>query len=1603
MKKLVQKFKSLPPEVRTLLAMAGLGTPFGILFFLQRYVFKGVSLLVLIIGLVIVVAVLGLVAWLVSRMFGRSAKRRQRKMESDLASGAESGQVAMSLRASVKANNEKFFTAIKDMRKLGISVYDLPWYVVIGDSGCGKTKLINEGGLTFSTGKPEGYQLGTLNYNWWFTEDAIFVDMAGRLCNPQDDTDYREWEAFLNTVGQGRKGYPINGVLLCISAEHLLQDSPEKHEADANTMLERLRDLQSKLGVTFATYLIITKCDKIVGFMPFFDRAERDITIKNQIFGFSRSGSFSELYDPERFGADFADVYARLNELRLRRLNDDADEHELGLAYSFPEEFRELKEPLQTYVRTLFPMIKNPRAVKNLIFRGVYFTSATQQGGLILRHLTQRLGEDAARQFQPLESLYPRPRPHFVKELLFRKVFPEYGLVFRNEQEVVRNRKLARALMISSGVLAVVLLVVLVISALRFGRLVAEPRVRAELACNFVAKPPEALARVGELRADVSLLRSSVWPTILSLGIGAQKPAQDLTRIQVGLFENAVLQPVLAATDEALRTVHITPDADAGPGTARFEDYLAALEAYLTWCGCASSKTLPDCLDYSSFEHLCGITPASPIPLLDHRDELLDQARDYFLTVQSLDEPANPARFLKRTGFDPQVTIRAALATVHTYAKHELLLSETSADLDIRSWMRVRNRCATIADAYAAMLGAGDQRIATEEQLNTFQETFSDNHAALVQAMQECTWEGQYVERGMRIPSLRDALRRQRQHWLNIQSGLLAAYDECQGDAGDAATRRLITGLMDGDAADLPGLNHELYQNIVAAGLASTSVPYRPELFEDEAFTQFVREVYDAEAFGYIVALKRDANGMQRDALELAPALQQVVRPVLDKVREQLGRLGSGGLQAETAAEWVNALGDLLYPKEDATTNAPPGNMSNLDPRWRSPELLRLNDTYLDLLRKGRGTVLLRTVATRLQAAQTVGFGELGPDWRVTQSSAYLVPVPALTAPVSEPERTAAPPPVTHTPTRPPPLVTKPPVESGLPPTTPPATAAPASPSPVGTGTIPRYASAEYFNARAMECVQLLRFLVDFGPEHYFSSATAASPLNEHCSRLTEAAWEQYCRQYVHSLNTAYTSKTLPALERLSRWDAGWETFARQFEPTRGTGSNVARDSVRDELLPALAEILHDVRWATHSPESGNLMAYIDDHYRAQARIVTDALADAIDREWSAGDFVRRAAPSGALANAPRPWAVLADDCGARWSAWCDAVGGAAHLPRKFDTEDARAKPQEIPWAALGALRIDTGMGDEQLTGQVISFQEHALRLLSIELSSILYAVQKDYFVDQQAYDGWPYVNGEGTGEGATDTVDYGQFVRFLQAVQRADTLFAIYEKGIPEDDAHGRERRAFFRACRDWREFLSLTSQGGATPLEVSVWTEDPLGEPYGKDRVDDSGQHFYEQVCLNIGLRLQGTSDQSVGQGVCFPTSAEARARHVATVWEWTRVPELQVLEFALVSGVTPEGKSYQFPELKPKALGKPSPLAFCAYLHRYGVYDEGNWIASHALDLQKKFAEANRPDLVQELRADEHLIGEKFIFQLPSGRRLPDAIPVLRPAGGASGATP
>src|SRR5262245_42255805 len=124
MKGLLNAIKNLPPEARALLAMMGLGSFSGIIYLMAAKLHMTVFQIC--IAMLGVSAIVALGSLLISKGFSFRAKKRARRMADELGRSAESGPSSMDARAAIKSNNEKFFNAIREMRKsLGVNVYDL--------------------------------------------------------------------------------------------------------------------------------------------------------------------------------------------------------------------------------------------------------------------------------------------------------------------------------------------------------------------------------------------------------------------------------------------------------------------------------------------------------------------------------------------------------------------------------------------------------------------------------------------------------------------------------------------------------------------------------------------------------------------------------------------------------------------------------------------------------------------------------------------------------------------------------------------------------------------------------------------------------------------------------------------------------------------------------------------------------------------------------------------------------------------------------------------------------------------------------------------------------------------------------------------------------------------------------------------------------------------------------------------------------------------------------------------------------------------------------------------------------------------------------------
>ena len=158
-------------------------------------------------------------------------------------------------------------------------VYQMPWYVFIGAPGSGKTTALVNSGLEFPLADKFGKSSirgvgGTRNCDWWFTNEAVLIDTAGRYTTQESNLqqDKAEWEGFLGLLRNYRPRAPINGVILTISVSDLLGSSPDEREQQASAIRRRLTELQDLLGIRFPVYAIVTKVDLLAGFNEYFAR-----------------------------------------------------------------------------------------------------------------------------------------------------------------------------------------------------------------------------------------------------------------------------------------------------------------------------------------------------------------------------------------------------------------------------------------------------------------------------------------------------------------------------------------------------------------------------------------------------------------------------------------------------------------------------------------------------------------------------------------------------------------------------------------------------------------------------------------------------------------------------------------------------------------------------------------------------------------------------------------------------------------------------------------------------------------------------------------------------------------------------------------------------------------------------------------------------------------------------------------------------------------------------------------------------------------------------------------------------------------------------------
>jgi type VI secretion system protein ImpL len=255
---------------------------------------------------------------------------------------------------------EEAVSALRQQRRGGRSLYDLPWYLIIGAPGSGKTTALLNSGLKFPLEQRVGKGAlrgvgGTRNCDWWFTEEAVFLDTAGRYTTQDSDaaSDSVGWSEFLALLRKYRARRPVNGVIVTVNAQDLLVLDAAGREAHVEAACARLNELARELRVQLPVYLMVTKCDLVDGFAEYFEdlSAEGRAQVWGVTFPYEQTLSND---GPQVFPAEFDALVARLNERVFDRVEEARETRRRTKVFALPQQMATVRDALTQWVTDVF-------------------------------------------------------------------------------------------------------------------------------------------------------------------------------------------------------------------------------------------------------------------------------------------------------------------------------------------------------------------------------------------------------------------------------------------------------------------------------------------------------------------------------------------------------------------------------------------------------------------------------------------------------------------------------------------------------------------------------------------------------------------------------------------------------------------------------------------------------------------------------------------------------------------------------------------------------------------------------------------------------------------------------------------------------------------------------------------------------------------------------------------------------------------------------------------------------------------------------------------------------------------------------------------------
>jgi type VI secretion system protein ImpL len=402
---------------------------------------KKVGFLLLI--FIIVLLVLWLLIWLSMKLFSLFSSSRARR---EMNRASELQAVSPEHRSDLESLQSSLNAALKLIResklargrKASEALYAVPWILMLGPEGSGKTTALEQCGIEFPyvTGDGRKSRPGAegAGCNYWFAREAVVLDLAGRIAT--DDDAFEAFTGFLGQLKRARKERPIDSIVVTVSLREILDQSPEQVKLLAERLRKRFDEMIRRLEIRFPIYILFTKCDQIVGFSEFFGNfGNRD---RAQVWGATISRDQRKRQSVQQiFQSEFDRLAVTLRAFRLRIMAGAKDPSKLSKIYGFPSRFASLQKKLEEFAGVLLqptPYSERP------MFRGFYLASAAKAVMQEERFEQTDIGWDPGRRLAASQEHPAESRSYFLETLFSHIIFADRPLARATVQTSLRRR-----------------------------------------------------------------------------------------------------------------------------------------------------------------------------------------------------------------------------------------------------------------------------------------------------------------------------------------------------------------------------------------------------------------------------------------------------------------------------------------------------------------------------------------------------------------------------------------------------------------------------------------------------------------------------------------------------------------------------------------------------------------------------------------------------------------------------------------------------------------------------------------------------------------------------------------------------------------------------------------------------------------------------------------------------------------------------------------------------------------------------------------------------------------------------------------------------------